>query len=393
MTSSYRPTAFEVAACWLPGLVPADPAPAATRRTTLRRTGEPLEAIKGAVRRAAAGRPVAVTFSGGRDSSAVLAVATAVAREDGAPDPVPVTFRYPGVAEADESAWQESVVRHLGLATWRRIVVGGGENDLLGEGARESLLRRGLLFPATMHVKDAMLRELRGHAVLTGEGGDEVFGDRRSRALLRVARGQGRVGTPRRAALASLLPGPGRRWREHAATARSTAALTWLTRGTTARLADEIARDAAAEPLSYARGLRWLRRRRASRVFLDTFGQVAAEHDVALAHPLLDDGFLGALGARHPWGFADRTAGMRAVFGTLLPDAVCARSSKASFNRAYLGAATRDFAVRWGGDGVDPALVDVGGLRAAWLSGFPPGPTSLLLQQAWLASVGAEAAR
>ncbi|HWV75979.1 MAG TPA: asparagine synthase-related protein [Isoptericola sp.] len=384
MASFYRPTAFEVAACWLPGLVP-DAAP-----TTAGEVGGALEAIKTSVRRVAGGRPVAVTFSGGRDSSAVLAVATAVAREDGTPDPVPVTFRYPGVAEADESAWQESVVRHLGLSTWRRIDV-GGENDLLGDAARESLVRRGLLFPATMHVKDAMLSELRGHVVLTGEGGDEVFGDRRSRALLRVTRGRGRAGTPRRAALGSLLPG--RRWRERTAAARSTAALTWLGRETTARLADEIARDAAAEPLSYARGLRWLRRRRASRIFLDTFGQVAAEHDVALAHPLLDDDFLGALGAAHPWGFPDRTAGMRAVFGTLLPDAVCARSDKASFNRAYLGSATRDFARRWGGDGVDAALVDVDGLRAAWLSGFPPGPTSLLLQQAWLASVGAEPVR
>ncbi|MFC7877409.1 asparagine synthase-related protein [Isoptericola sp. NPDC057391] len=379
----YRPTAFEAAACWLPGLVPAAPAPA---------TGDdPVGSIKDAVRRAAGGRPVAVTFSGGRDSSAVLAVATAVAREDGAPDPVPVTFRYPGVTEADESAWQEAVVHHLGLTTWRRIVV-DDENDLLGEGARESLLRRGLLFPATMHVKDAMLRELEGHAVLTGEGGDEVFGDRRSRALLQVVAGRASAGTPRRAALASLLPVASRRRRERAVTGRGLRALTWLSHGATERLADEIARDAAAEPLSFPRGLRWLLRRRASRVFLDTFGQVAAEHDVALAHPLLDDGFLGAVGRRYPWGFTDRTAGMRAVFGTLLPDAVCARSSKASFNRAYLGAATRDFASRWDGAGVDPALVDVDGLRAAWLSGFPPGPTSLLLQQAWLASVGAEVA-
>ncbi|MFE6971588.1 asparagine synthase-related protein [Isoptericola sp. NPDC057653] len=384
MTPYYRPTAFETAACWLPGLVDAG-APSHA-------VSDPLDAIKRAVRRATAGRPVAVTFSGGRDSSAVLAVATAVAREDGVPDPVPVTFRYPGLAEADESAWQESVVAHLGLATWWRITV-DDENDLLGAGARDSLRRRGLLFPATMHVKDAMLRELRGRAVLTGEGGDEVFGDRRSRALLQVARGRGRTGTPRRAALASLLPRPVRRRRERAGSARSTQALAWLTDEARARLADAVARDGASEPLGYARGLLWLRRRRASRVFLDTYGLVAAEHDVALAHPLLDDGFLRSLGARYPGGFADRTAGMRAVFGSLLPGAVCARSSKASFNRAYLGSATRDFAARWDGTGVDPELVDVDRLRTAWLSGYPPGPTSLLLQQAWLASAGAEVVR
>ena len=84
---------------------------------------------------------------------------------------------------------------------------------------------------------------------------------------------------------------------------------------------------------------------------------------------------------------------MLAVFGGLLPGAVCARGSKASFNRAYLGSATRDFASAWDGSGVDPELVDVDALRAAWLSGFPPGPTSLLLQQAWLASVSAQVPR
>ena len=384
MTTSYRPTAFETAACWLPGLVePAAPAGAVRR--------DPLDELKDAVRRSSDGRPVAVTFSGGRDSSAVLAVATAVSREDGLPDPVPVTFCYPGVAEADETDWQERVVAHLGLSTWRRLTV-EDENDLLGREAQASLLRRGPLFPATMHVKDAMLRGLAGRVVLTGEGGDEVFGDRRARALLRTARERARPGAPRRAALGSLLPAPVRRRREHAEVRRSVAALPWLTGATGERLADAIARDAAAEPLSYAGGLRWVRRRRAGRVFLRTYGQVAAEHDVVLAHPLLDDGFLRSLGRRFPWGFTDRTAGMRAVFGPLLPDAVCARSSKASFNRAYLGSATREFAARWDGEGVDPELVDVDALRAAWLSGYPPGPTSLLLQQAWLASVGAPVA-
>ncbi|MEN5074875.1 asparagine synthase-related protein, partial [Isoptericola cucumis] len=198
MTTSYRPTAFETAACWLPGLVePAAPAGAVRR--------DPLDELKDAVRRSSAGRPVAVTFSGGRDSSAVLAVATAVAREDGLPDPVPVTFCYPGVAEADETDWQERVVAHLGLSTWRRLTV-EDENDLLGREAQASLLRRGPLFPATMHVKDAMLRGLAGRVVLTGEGGDEVFGDRRARALLRTARERARPGAPRRAALGSLLP-------------------------------------------------------------------------------------------------------------------------------------------------------------------------------------------
>lgn len=381
----YRPTELEVVASWLPGLVPAAPAPRPG-------PGSALDALKDAVRRVAAGRQVAVTFSGGRDSSAVLAAATAVAREDAQPDPVPVTFRYPGIDEADESAWQERVVTHLGLREWRRIPV-HQENDLLGDAARESLLTRGLLFPATLHIKDAVLAELAGTAVLTGEGGDEVLGPRRARPLLRSARARWRAGSPRRAALHALAPARARRERARAEVLRSVRSIPWLTDDARAWLVEGVADDDASEPLSYAGGLRWLRRRRASRVFLETYGTVAAEHDVALGHPLLDDAFLATLGARHPWGFVDRTAGMHAVVGDLLPDDVCARESKASFNRAYLGAETRRFAERWDGGGVDPRLVDVAALRAAWRSETPPGPTSLLLQSAWLTSVGAGARR
>ena len=39
--------------------------------------------------------PCLVSFSGGRDSSAVLATATAVARREGLPLPVPITHRFP----------------------------------------------------------------------------------------------------------------------------------------------------------------------------------------------------------------------------------------------------------------------------------------------------------
>jgi hypothetical protein len=65
--------------------------------------------------------PCGVAFSGGRDSSLVLAIATRLARMHGVPDPVPITRRFPTVAAADETDWQELVVRHLGLREWERI--------------------------------------------------------------------------------------------------------------------------------------------------------------------------------------------------------------------------------------------------------------------------------
>ena len=59
-----------------------------------------------------------VSFSGGRDSSAVLATAAAVARRESLPLPVPVTLRASEVPSSDEAEWQESVIRHLRLSDW-----------------------------------------------------------------------------------------------------------------------------------------------------------------------------------------------------------------------------------------------------------------------------------
>jgi asparagine synthase (glutamine-hydrolysing) len=84
--------------------------------------------------------PCLVSFSGGRDSSAVLAAAVAVARREGLPEPVPVTLRAPHAPRADESAWQERVVGHLGLGDWVRLDA-GDELDAVGPHARRALTR------------------------------------------------------------------------------------------------------------------------------------------------------------------------------------------------------------------------------------------------------------
>ena len=67
--------------------------------------------------------PCLVAFSGGRDSSAVLATATRVARQHGLDEPVPVTYRYQQHPRTWEVEWQELVVRHLGLKRWERIPI------------------------------------------------------------------------------------------------------------------------------------------------------------------------------------------------------------------------------------------------------------------------------
>lgn len=76
-----------------------------------------------------------IDFSGGRDSSLVLAVATHVARREGLPLPVPRTNRFPLEPASNEDEWQELVIRHLGLEDWEvcRLT---GELDIIGERAR-----------------------------------------------------------------------------------------------------------------------------------------------------------------------------------------------------------------------------------------------------------------
>ena len=83
--------------------------------------------------------PCYVTFSGGRDSSAVLAAATALARREGHALPIPVTRVYPDLPDTDESDWQRAVVDHLGLTEWVRLELRDGESDLLGAAARDAL--------------------------------------------------------------------------------------------------------------------------------------------------------------------------------------------------------------------------------------------------------------
>ena len=64
-----------------------------------------------------------MSFSGGRDSSALLAVALNVARRQGLPEPVALTLRYSENTDTEESAWQKLVVDHLRPKAWEIVEV------------------------------------------------------------------------------------------------------------------------------------------------------------------------------------------------------------------------------------------------------------------------------
>lgn len=330
-------------------------------------------AVLGALRRP----PCLISFSGGRDSSAVLAVAAAVARREGLPLPVPATLRFPSAVEADESEWQELVVRHLDIQDWVRIEV-GDEHGFLGPVARQVLSKHGLLWPANTHMHRPMLEHARGGTLMTGIDGDGLFGTW-SWLRPRGTRREKSLGYARRRVVGAL-PRPLRRFvlQRHAYTPP------WVRPGARTALALFRADSWSTEPWHWEERLRWYWHRRHLWGLRRSMAQLAADVDVQVVHPLLDPDFLAALGAAGGrGGLGDRTAIMRHLFDDLLPDVLLARDSQAFFDDVFWTTETRAFAAD-----VDrtahPELVDTGRVRAEWLRPVPNFGSALLLQATWL---------
>lgn len=351
--------------------------------------GTPREALRAVLAPLLARPPCYVSFSGGRDSSAVLAVATAIARAEGLEDPIPITERYPLLAETDESQWQKAVVDHIRCRHWVRLDL-RADNDFVGATAGESLRRWGVLWPSAVHIKPTLLRAAGGGSLLTGEGGDEVFGPRRAASWPHLRK---HTAVARRAAvggaLQSLLPTPVRRHRR-LAELRARQLQPWLRAATVERHTRLVAADLEGEPLRWDRSLQWLLRRRGSVLARANYRTVGEHYGVTVVDPLLDPRFVAAFGrSGGVAGYPGRTAAMRALFADVLPAAVLQRTTKAMFNRAFMGEPTRRFARSWDGSGVDATAVDPDRLRAEWLSNRPSALSGLLLQAAWLETNGA----
>jgi hypothetical protein len=330
--------------------------------------------------------PCVVSFSGGRDSSAVLALATDAARRHGLPLPVPLSLRFPTVATTAENEWQELVIRHLGLADWERVEL-HDELDFLGEIARGGLSRHGLLWPANAHFHSPVFARAAGGSVLTGVDGDGLLGWRWGR--LRAGLDGPSPPAPRavlRAGLA-LMPAPVRARRSRH---RSPAVVPWLRPAAQRELQARAAADDASEPIRWDRRVDWFARRRYLHVGLRSLGLLAADHDARLVHPLADRAFLAAAaahGGRAGYGTRDRA--MAALFGDLLPPALIVRPLKAEFGRSLWGPQARAFADDWTGGGVDPEFVDDEALATAWAPENPPLAAASVMQAAWLESAHA----
>lgn len=352
---------------------------------------DPVAALRAALRPALARPPCVVAFSGGRDSSLVLAAAADTAARDGLPAPVAFTLRYPGDAAAEESAWQDLMIGHLrerGLdLDWHHRDV-TDELDLIGPLAAPVLRGHGgPTHPAAIAPTVLLADVARGGTLVTGNFGDEVLGDHRATTLRAVWRRRGRAMTASdwRAATLAAAPGYARR-----AMLRSLLdEPSWL-RGPAREAARERhVRAVAARPLRWDASVRAALRPRAVRIGAATRERVAESHDCAIVDPLGSPEFVASFarfGGR--WGRLGRTAATAALGGGLVSGQVTGRRTKASFNGSRFGPATREFARRWSGAGVDPELVDIEELRRVWCSAEPPAGSAMLLQQAWLADGG-----
>jgi asparagine synthase (glutamine-hydrolysing) len=342
-------------------------------------------ALEAAVLPALLRAPCVVAFSGGRDSSAVLAIATHVARKEGLALPVPVTYRWPTLDTTDEDEWQVMVVEHLRLPEWCHLEL-DDDLDLLGPLATTVLSRYGLMWPPTSHLEVPLAEQATGGSLLTGDGGDEVFGPHRAQALLAVF-GHGVRPQPR-AVRKSLLAMAPSSVRTRVLTSRLTPKYPWLRAEPSRQLGEARAAVLAREPLRRDAFLAWHLRPRREREVWDWWGRtLAAERGVVYGEPLLDPTFIAALAAEGGWrGYPNRTEAMQGLFGDLLPPSLIRRTTKVDFMDVYFNRHSRSFVEHWGGDGVDEQLVDVDGLLSALRGRRPPPASWSLLQAAWLAA-------
>ncbi len=330
--------------------------------------------------------PCLVSFSGGRDSSALLAVAVHVARREGLAPPVPVTLVFPGSAAAGEAEWQELVLRHLGVEDRVRLEV-HDELDAVGPVATGALERHGLFWPYNAHFHLPIFERAGGGTVVTGFGGDELA---LSSATAHAARALTRWHRPRRAdvlVVGLALAPRGVRAAVHRRRAhREAGAKPWLTPEAARQAARESGLFESRVPTGWEAGIRrivW--RDRYFRVCVETLSVLGDHHGVRVVNPFLEERVLDALAAAGGFaGLGDRRQFMTALFGDLLPQALVARPTKASFDDPLWTGTARRFASRWSGEGVDGALVDVPALRAHWASTDWHIASTTLLQQAWL---------
>jgi asparagine synthetase B (glutamine-hydrolysing) len=243
----------------------------------------PLAAVEAAILPALRRPPCLVSFSGGRDSSAVLAVAASLARRHNLPAPIPATNRFADAPATQEADWQDRVIAHLRLAEWVRLEL-TDDLDVVGPYARRALRRHGLLWPCNAHFHLPLLEAAAGGALLTGVGGDELFAAACPPRAYSLLAGRARP-RPRDVLTLGLAVAP-RPLRRAVHARRTRVPFGWMQPQARRVLERAIADEEAREPLSPAARLRFWHGLRSLRIGTAALATLAGDHDVLVAHPL-----------------------------------------------------------------------------------------------------------
>jgi asparagine synthase (glutamine-hydrolysing) len=327
--------------------------------------------------------PCFVGFSGGRDSTALLSLATHLARERGLPDPVPVTIRFHRRPRADECDWQDLTIAHLGLRRWEILEI-DDELDPLGPVASLLLRRLGLFWPPVAHRISPLLETAQGHVLVIGTGGDEVFSPWNTHAARRRLgiRGRSFLSAARRAAF-NLLP-EGLRIRVNLRRSRG---LPWLRPAARREVERRYREFLGRRSPFWADAIGRIPTSRNFELTQSVFEAMARTARVSIVQPFFDLRCIRAIGeSAPPKGFASRADAMALHFGDVLPPRMLDRTTKAVFDELHGGRWTRAFAEAWDGSGLDTTLVDAERLREEWLSPRPAYRSLTALNAAWLAA-------
>jgi asparagine synthetase B (glutamine-hydrolysing) len=325
-------------------------------------------------------RPIAVEFSGGVDSTLVFAAAVRAARESDGPLPLPVTVLCRGIPEADETEWQDAVLRGLGISD-RLVLTVDAELDLIEPRAMGLLERYGQVWPATTFPLSLVHEHVRGLRLLTGHGGDEVLGPRRLTPALIVAAKIRHGKVPNRSDLGRV--------RSDFTLTRTRAkrrlgeqvGLTWIREPWRERVLAHLAARSWREPWNPRSAIRHLCDLTAVRRFEDSITWVASLNDVELQSPLQHPAFLESVSRNvRLRELRGRESVARALFGDLIPPLVLGRRSKAQFNRAFFNDCSREFSRQADMKHLGVDIVDPAELRRVWSSEAPPPMSAMLLQ-------------
>jgi hypothetical protein len=303
-----------------------------------------------------------------------------VAREEGLPLPVPITYRFPAAPEVDESHWQEMVVRHIGVDDWIRLDL-ADELDYLGPVAQRALKSDGPIWPANGHMLVPALDHAGGGTLVTGMDGDGLFNWRWAPAVNMIMRRSpmSREGfknclyyvTP--TMLARVVDGR-----------RTLHRLSWMHPSSRREVLDRWSDQRAREPRRWDKRIHFYHRMRYASVIRWRGDLLAEQRKARVLHLFMDPAFLSSLAnADGPTGFRDRTTSLKKLFSDLVPAALLERQDKPVFH-VYWGRYSRRFADEWRGEGVDPDIVDLDLVWKEWHSEYPSFMTALLLQSAWL---------